>query len=185
MKLIGLSGKAGSGKDTVAKYLVEKYGFEAEWFARPLKLYIGGAIFGLEYHQLWGKQEDKEKIDPRYGLSPRQILQMAGMKLREIYPDIWVDKLFDNIVGLDRVVIPDVRYVNEVEAIHRAGGEVWRIDRDGAGASAVELASHASEIELDNYQNFDIIIENNGTKEELFKKIDEVMRGDYKRESRV
>ncbi len=177
MRIIGLSGKAGSGKDTVARYLVEKYDFEAEWFAKPLKLYIGGAIFGLKHHQLWGKQEDKEKIDPRYGLSPRQILQMAGMKLREIYPNIWVNKLFDNIVRLDRVVIPDVRYVNEVEAIRKAGGEVWRIERDGAGASTSELANHVSETELDDYLYFDEIINNNGTKEDLFRKVDEVMNG--------
>jgi hypothetical protein len=57
-------------------------------------------------------------------------------------------------------IIPDVRFLNEAEAIKERGGIIIRVDR-GSPAN-----SHKSETILDNYR-FDFIISNNGTIDEL------------------
>ena len=60
--IIGLSGKKGSGKSTVAEYLRKRYDFEELAFATALKRACI-EIFGLSEHQVFGTQEDKEKIE--------------------------------------------------------------------------------------------------------------------------
>ena len=74
--LIGLVGKKGSGKDTTADFLVEKFDFKKKAFADPLKSVVQ-KLFLLEKDDLYDPIK-KETIDPRWGMSPRQMMQMVG-----------------------------------------------------------------------------------------------------------
>ena len=75
-------------------------------------------------------------------------------------------RLEAKLEGLERVVIDDVRFLNEVEMIHRLGGRVIRIDRPGPAES-----THASETELDSFDGWDGVIVNDGTLRELDEKV--------------
>ena len=135
MYIIGLGCSAQVGKDTAASYLERKYPRRVKriGFADKLKK-IAMDLFALSWEQCYGPQEIKEAVDPRYGKSPRQIMQELGEKMRDIYPDIWVDTVFYTTIpqyekeGYECVIISDTRYPNEAESIHRRQGIVVRKD---------------------------------------------------------
>jgi hypothetical protein len=101
----------------------------------------------------------------------RELLQEVGTEVfRERFgQDIWVNVLLSRYkqpgyTYYPNWFIPDVRFVNEVEAIKKANGIVIRINR------GERTSNHPSEASLDNYKDFDAIVENSGTLEELFEK---------------
>lgn len=113
--IIGLAGRAGSGKSTCAKFLEERYGFVRFSLADPLKQ-LAKKVFHFSDAQLYGTQAEKEAVDPRYGFSPRQALITLGAEARvEIGEDIWIAACLDRIYRskATRCVIDDVRYYNE------------------------------------------------------------------------
>lgn len=180
MTLIGFGCKAQVGKDTAAAYLEKKFPGKVKQvsFADKLKT-VTMELFGLSYDQCYGPKEIKEAVDARYGLSPREILQGVGEKMRQIHPSIWVDTVFNTTIpqlqkeGYNCFVVSDVRYPNEADKIHEHGGIVVRIDRTAGGASVG--ANHASETSMDGYSEFDFVIDNNTTLEEYYIKLDELM----------
>jgi hypothetical protein len=180
MRIIGLGCTAQVGKDTAAEYLEKRYPGRVKRvaFADKLKK-VCMDLFGLTYEQCYGPQEIKEKIDSRYNLTPREIMMGVGEKMRQIFPNIWVDTVFYTTIsewekeGYDCFVISDVRYPNEGDRIHDKGGSVAKIIREGAGVTVG--AGHSSETAMLDYKNFDFIIDNNGSFEDYFKKIDGMM----------
>lgn len=93
--LIGLVAPKRSGKDTAANYLCSSYGFKKYNFADPLKRGIG-EIFGLTYNQLDG--DEKEIIDPFWGVTPRELLQKIGTELFQFE----LPKVVDQFKDFDR-----------------------------------------------------------------------------------
>ena len=94
-----------------------------------------------------------------------QVLQRLGTGVRAaIDQEFWVKALFNTYS--DNIIIADVRFPNEVEAVKERGGIVFRIERPGAGAG-----NHISETALDDYHGFDYIIDNVGTLEDLFNQV--------------
>jgi hypothetical protein len=180
MLVIGFGATAQVGKDTAAAYLEKKYPGRVKRvaFADKLKK-ITMDLFDLSQEQCYGPQDIKEAIDPRYGKSPRKIMQEVGEKMREIYPDIWVDTVFYTTIpkyeeeGYDCFAVADMRYPNEANGIRGKNGFAVRVDRDGVG---VEVGKeHSSETALKYYEKFDFIIDNNGSFEEFYARLDMVM----------
>jgi hypothetical protein len=171
--IIGLSGYARSGKDTVAEFLVEKYGFTRLAFADPmrealLRLNPKVTVSGVQGVYL-ASVVNKLGWDAIKDLSPevRELLQRMGTEVgREMFGEhFWIDYLMNKAIDAKTdVVISDVRYLNEIEAIRLWNGQVWRVNRPNVGPAN----SHSSEQEVDLYQNYDVIINNDSTKEELF-----------------
>jgi len=140
--IIGFVGLIGSGKDTAADYLVNFHGFRRDSFAGTLKDAIS-SIFGWDRTLLEGRttqaREWREQIDPwwaeRLGmpdLTPRWILQWWGTEVcrKAFHNDIWIASLEHKLLtSNDDIVISDVRFPNEISAIHNAGGLVVRIKR--------------------------------------------------------
>jgi len=144
--LVGLLGQAQSGKDSVADYLETNHLFVKASFAGELKR-VCAELFDLTYDQL-NTTEGKATIDPRYDITPRTILQKVGTDwFRSIYPKVWTDRLFKLIMGKLKVVITDVRFLNEVVAVKEHGGFVIRLIREDYQALQGKEAQHASEME--------------------------------------
>ena len=174
--LIGLSGYARSGKDTVAAILVEQYGFTRIAFAAPLKAiaadldpwamsHPGGSIRLSDLLHWYDDDLDlDDKLTAGWEYAKRypeirRLLQNLGVACREhLDPDVWVMAAMRKAEHYDRVVISDVRFQNEAKAIRLVGGEVWRINRPGVDA----VNGHISEHDLDGWR-FDRHVDNGGT----------------------
>lgn len=180
MVILGMGCKAQVGKDTAADYLMDKdSSFAKVAFADKLKQ-VCMLLFGLTHEQCYGPKEVKETVDPRYGMSPREIMQKVGDGMRKIYPSIWIDTVFYSTIpelekeGYSNFVISDVRYPNEGDRLKEIEGAfVVRVDRDAGGTEIG--ADHPSETSMDNYHDWDFIIKNNGTLEEYYDNIDQVL----------
>lgn len=146
--LIGITGLAGSGKDTFADALVHERRYQKISFATPIKEALN-EIFGWSMRE-WNDREWKET--PRTeagGRSPRYLAQTLGTEWGRdlVSPDLWVS------VAIERarrsplpVVISDVRFPNEVDALREAGGVIIKIVRHGIE----RVAAHASEAHVDS-----------------------------------
>lgn len=165
-RIVGLAGKKGAGKNTAANQVVHPCMQFA--FADELKR-VARRWYALSHEQVYGDR--KEVVDPRWGITPREIMQKLGAEVvRAIHPDTWVRYLLDESIPLrmDRgspyAVITDVRFPNEVDGIHKAGGIVIRIDRPGLADN--EFSTHESERHIDTLA-VDIVVVNDSTPESL------------------
>lgn len=191
--LIGISGKKQSGKNTVGVILQCLYenatfeqiedtidvglmiydpkDMELVSFASKLKE-IASNLIGSSYWEFEG-QIFKDEKNPLIGITNREILQKIGTSFRKLFgEDIWIKVLFKYLEykGLDKnYIITDVRYKNEAKAIKERGGILIRVNRNTDSND-----THQSEVDLDDYDKFDFIIDNNGSVEELIKKVIEI-----------
>lgn len=175
MVIIGISGKATSGKDTVANYYsrFSKAHCTTLHFADSLKDCCQGLLIPFGTYDM-SLQETKKLTIPWMGkgYTVRNLLQDVGNAFRQsITEDFWVNIMIGKIAvikkngSIDTILIPDVRYPNEFKMIKDLGGEVWRVERPN-----ITLMDHISETALDDY-TFDKIIQNNGTITDLQNKI--------------
>lgn len=151
--IIGLSGLAGSGKDSVADALVEHCGFFKIALADAMKEACA-RWFGWSEEQLWGPSHLRNHPDPAWGgLTPRRALQTLGTEWgRAMHPDLWIEQVLKLTRGSrDRFVIPDVRFQNEIDAINNEGGKVVRIIRAGQ-TKAMAHVSEAGQAELVGFE---------------------------------
>lgn len=177
--LIGITGKIGSGKTTVAQYLIKK-GFVEYSMAGPLKKI--GEIFHFTHTQLYGTQEQKLEINEYWGVSGRHFLQKFGTEIcRNALPQaipemktagtVWV-RLFE----IERAknptvnyVVSDIRFLDEAECIKKLGGTVIRIERTDSKKDET-YNRHVSELEQDSIRE-DILIVNDSDLPTLYNKI--------------
>ncbi len=196
--IIGICGFIGSGKDTVADYLVNFHEFRRESFASTLKDAVS-AVFGWDRTLLEGRTKEarewREQVDLWWAkrldmptLTPRWVLQYWGTEVcrKAFHDDIWIASLENKLrTSKDSVVISDCRFPNEIQSIRDAGGKIIWVQR-GELPSWYDLAIeankghnwavqdlkmqkiHASETAWVGTQ-FDAVIDNNGTIDELYQ----------------
>lgn len=194
--ILGISGKAGAGKDTVCKmiaYTIWYYTFSQrlipfgiDHYKKCLRNYENMlSVIGYQ-HTFFAKalkeclsvilntNLDKfeninfknSHIDWLNNMTVRELLQKFGTAIRNEVCDDFWVKVCLKNCTED-CIISDVRFESEAEGIRDIGGVIIRVNREGAGAG-----NHISEIALDNY-SFDYIIDNNGTEEDLLLKVKE------------
>jgi len=180
LKPIAITGKFRSGKDTVAAHLVERYGYTRFAFGDELKRYANELF-------------PAESAD---GRKPRELYQWFGQAMRQRDPDVWVRKCFDNIswsykiaennggsiVGTP-VVISDLRQPNEFDRCRAEDYVIIRVTRPDSDRLATAAATdnfddtavtHETESYVDGFAvDYEII--NDGTVDELLRKVDEVL----------
>lgn len=174
---IALSGKAGSGKDTVAAYLVEEHGFTRLALADPLKemaeiidpivSHVAGEPVRLtRLLELHGWDRAKT-VFPEV----RRLLQQVGQTVRHRDPDFWLRALYgaaERVAG--PIVVTDVRYPNELASLQRAGFTAVRITRP----EIQPVRDHDSETALDGVTFVDRIL-NDGDLATLYQRIDALL----------
>ncbi len=180
--IIGVLGKKRSGKDTTGDYLVASKNFVKYSFANPIKR---GAmeLFGFTEDQVFG--DAKDEIDPTWGITPRLVLQMMGTEvfqydMPKYIPELqvfgrsfWVKRFeqwYNQNKDLD-VVICDVRFQHEVDAILKMGGTILSVQRPNLSTGD----EHASEKEMDSIVGITTEIINDRTLHDLYDKIDNLV----------
>lgn len=146
MRLIGLTGAAGSGKSTAAAVLTARCGYASIPLADPMKQALM-LWFGWSEDRVNGPSYMRNEPDVVWdGLTARRALQALGTEFgRAMHPDVWVRLALRTAAYCAAdVVIPDVRFDNEALAIRAAGGKIVRITRPGVGLTGA-AGAHASE----------------------------------------
>ena len=142
MKIIAVVGLIGSGKDTIADYLVNFHNFRRESFASSLKDAVSN-VFGWDRTLVEGRTKSardwREQVDTWWAerlkmphLTPRWVLQYWGTDLcrQQFHTDIWIASVENKLRQYtDDIVISDCRFPNEIAAIKNAGGMVIRVKR--------------------------------------------------------
>lgn len=200
LKLIGISGKIGSGKDTIYNIIKESYTLPngKVWqnmkFAGKLKA-VASLLTGIPIEKFedqefkktilgseWGKpnkQNPLSAIEPFKDItviemmSVRDLLQKLGTEAMRngLHENVWVNALFSDYTKDQYWIITDVRFPNEFKAIKEKGGIVIRVNRPSHSNHMVKVVNdHPSETALDGY-DFDYIIENDGDLKKLKSKI--------------
>lgn len=171
VNIIGLVGRRRAGKDTAALALTEQ-GYHIAKFAGALKGMIRTllAYQGADADTIERLIEGDLKETPTHylgGRSTRHAMQTLGTEWGRdlIARNLWVRCCIEHIKQYDKVVISDVRFSNEVEAVKAVGGTIVRISRANGTAD-----SHISEAEIDSLPA-DFEIANDGTIEDLQKRI--------------
>ena len=198
--IIGVCGFIGSGKDTVADYLVNFHEFRRESFASTLKD-AAAAVFGWDRTMLEGRTKEarewREQVDPWWAerlamptLTPRWVLQYWGTEVfrNRFHDDIWIASLENKLrSSKDSIVVSDCRFINEIEAIKKQGGKIYWVQRgelpdwyddaisanrgSNLGLNAMKMRKiHASEWSWLGCR-FDGVIDNNGTIDQLYSQI--------------
>lgn len=169
--LIGIAGRARSGKDTVANFIVAAVGGYRYSFADPIRAML--APLGVDMSDPYWQARKEEPI-PALGVSPRRMMQTLGTEWGRqlINPDLWLimahQRLLQNGPGM---VISDVRFDNEAAWIRKHGGRIIHVIRPDTKA----VEAHASEDGIE-MQDTDARLFNSGTLEELQLSVRELLR---------
>ncbi|KKL69126.1 hypothetical protein LCGC14_2118080 [marine sediment metagenome] len=146
------------GKDTACEYLKKKYGGEIYHFSDPLYqiLYYAQDLCGFP------RQKDVK------------FLQWVGTEWgRSQKESVWVDTTLNKVPSEGNCFIGDLRFGNELDKLRKAGFICIRIVRDDRPID--RNTTHASEVALADYQDWDAVLTNNSTIQELYDKLDDVV----------
>ena len=203
--IIGVCGFIGSGKDTVADYLVNFHEFRRESFANTLKDAVAN-VFGWDRTMLEGRtkqaREWREQVDLWWAqrlnmpdLTPRLMLQLWGTEVcrKGFHDDIWIASLENKLrSSQDNVVISDCRFPNEIKSIREQGGTIIWVQRgelpswhimaakansgDAVAAEKLKhLGVHASESSWVG-TNLDYVTDNNGNLDQLYTQLNDLVQ---------
>ena len=177
--IISVVGKKGSGKDVVGDYFAHYHGFIRYKFAGPIKASLKEIFLWTDEHT---EGSLKEVVDPLWGISPREAMQLFGTELfqyelgkycenfqKVIGRNIWAlrAKLFCEKNANKDVIITDMRFPHEAEIMRSLpNNHILKIDRPNIKSDD----SHASEMEMENITS-DIVIHNDLTIESFYNKL--------------
>jgi len=177
MRIVGIGYKKGRGKDTLANFMlnhlqlncdcsVKKIGFADKLKDVAFQLYgWAGLQRGVYYETHY---TEKEVVLPKIGRTPRDIWIETGNKLREVHLGTWIDYVINTNHRCEYLLVKDMGFTNEARALREAGGVTIKIDRPG------EMATDGRETELDSWTDWDVVVENTGDLEDLYKKAVEI-----------
>jgi len=175
MAIISISGKIGSGKDTIADIIMQYtpyHRWQVKKFAGKLKD-IAEILTGVPKINFEDQEFKQQDMGPEWGMTYRDLLQKLGTEAMRsgLHKNVWVNALFAdyqfNIEEDEQVpywIITDSRFPNELAAVKEHNGIAIKVIRDSGNTIGT---THTSETALDDYTKWDYVINNNGTLEEL------------------
>lgn len=169
MEKIALLGRMRSGKDTVAHYLVAAYDYEEFKLSGGIKRVV-----------------DTFFSDEESGLDKRGLYQAVGQLMRSVDDRVWIKDMLNRIQRSygSKIVISDVRQENEVEQLRHLGYKIVKVESNhlirinrilGMESYRAEAFNHETELSVDTITP-DFTITNDGTLDELYEKIDQLMK---------
>ena len=196
--IIGISGKMGSGKDTLAEMISTLSSGENQYIVKhhadKLKKIVS-LLINVPVAFLNDQAFKRKNLSSDWGMTVRELLQKVGTDgLRNnVHENIWINSLYADYLpkgfssmeeylkslkpgdfvkmDLPNWVIADVRFPNEAEAVREKGGILVRINRD------LDVTSdHASETSLDDWHDWDYVVDNNGSKAELWEEAASIIK---------
>ena len=190
--LVGVVGLIGSGKDTVSERLVQKHNFKKDSFAKSLKDAVS-SMFNWDREMLEGKTDEsrewREQPDAFWSkrfnkdVTPRWVLQHFGTEVmrQNMHDAIWIDSCLARYKG-EPTVISDTRFENEIKTIRESGGKIILVKRGTdpdwftsyVEGNIMPTGIHSSEFAWAK-SDFDYVIRNDGTLEELYAQIDDLI----------
>lgn len=184
LKLIGLAGAAGCGKDTVAQFLCDTHEFRQIALAEPIRKGIE-VMFGIPYECLIDRALKEQPLDQLCGKSPRQAMQTLGTEWGRYHLclDIWLkvaQREIDyqrkiaaaNNLYLNGIVISDIRFEGEAKWLRDQGGIIWHIERPNNPYAT--FTRHLSEVPILPLQNEPVIL-NDDDIDQLHEQIEILM----------
>jgi hypothetical protein len=183
--IVGLHGLKNSGKDTVAAYLIKRYGFERRAFADPLKKSVA-ALLDIPYHVI-----DKWKNDPRIvvdvqmkdgnvigGIGDtlsthtfREFLQRYGTEShRDVFGEnFWVDQTLptSGYYSGKKIVVTDCRFIEEARRIRSIGGFIVEVQRPGLESKDQHRSEQPLPVDIIDY-----VLVNDSALDDLFERIE-------------
>jgi dephospho-CoA kinase len=175
--LIGVCGKAGAGKDTIADYWVKKHGFKKIALADPIKRIVQD-VFVLDDHTVYDRVAREQPIEKWNGWSVRRLLQIIGTELfrNNIDEGIWVKSLLYRVQSdpEHNYIVPDVRFPNELQYLSENSDHFISIKvvRRGCDGNVGEQGHESEAYDLETKY----ILDNNSTFDNLYKQIEEIAR---------
>jgi hypothetical protein len=191
--IVAFTGKKGSGKDTAAAMLIERYGYTKVAFADNLR-FVGSTIFGYTDAEMNDPKLKEQEVDHWPFMSWRDTARAIGTdvvrkalpdivaeyltaqmwsddeirRMREHFSGVWVKSWTEKVARFNGpVVVTDCRFLDEAEAVRSLGGVIVRITSDRTGGAD----GHASEAEMELIQP-DLTIANDRSIEELHFEIE-------------
>jgi hypothetical protein len=164
--IVGIAGRAGVGKDTVAQLIKDEYPNYCHMaFAQPIKDML--SMIDVDCTT----RETKELPIPEFDISPRRMAQTLGTEWgRALHPDFWLivaeREMYSLGMHSNNFVFSDVRFENEADFIRRKGGLIIHVRSDIAPAVEAHVSEKGIATRLADY-----IVVNNGTIEDLRTKI--------------
>lgn len=177
--IIAICGAKRSGKDVLADHLVNHYHYEKIKIAEPLK-HIVNQLFNFTPVQT-GEGDEKDELDPRWGITPRQALQFFGteimqFKIQELLPNIgrkfWISGLTAKLSPDQKYVISDLRFYHEYEELAKHNAYIIKVSRP----SNSMCDPHSSEEEYKKIPH-DLFITNDADIKSLLIKLDDALAG--------
>lgn len=169
LPMIGICGEGESGKDTLAELLGFEYGYHRHALADSLKEDIGRLLWPLESTTIGViRVNNQKKTNP----DMRSMLQAYGSLMRQQDENFWIDRLLKKIHSDSAVVVPDVRFLNEIALVRQRAGIMMLVERPGHENNlTAEQRAHATEQEWRTYKNWDIVIRNDGAPTDMIEQI--------------
>ncbi|MBC6989961.1 hypothetical protein [Hymenobacter sp. BT491] len=178
IRLLGLSGRRGSGKDTVAR-LLQQLQPERQWQTRSFGDAIKAVCAALAGEDVapYYEQPGKAELLPVFGRTRGEMLQQVGQALRVWEPEIWVKAFFANLPAEGFVLVPDVRFPGEADRIRERGGLMLRVEGDPLGqrGDGTRDDAHPSETSLDDYPHFAAVLHNTGSLTDLQTQVQQLL----------
>ena len=165
MKIYIIAGKAGSGKDTLALILKEKLNGKTIIisYASYLKIYAKNVLG-------W---------DGDSSTKPRTFLQELGDIVKDIDPNFLVNRVLEDIEVyshyFDNIIISDARFIPEIKTVEDKFGAVKILIHGRDNNLSDTEKKHNTETSLDGFDDFDYVIDNSGTLDDLKNKADEIL----------
>lgn len=187
--IIGLTGQARSGKDTIGNYLANQHGAICTSFAAPIRMFVS-ELCG--YSSLSKLEAHKDEAHPLFQVSPRYMMQTLGTEWGRnlVDPELWTkivrrrievfkqQNQFEKVPGI--LAITDIRFENEAELIREQGGTIWHIRRPDATLAAA--SNHSSEAGVAVFP-MDTVIANESTRGALYNCVEIALQA-YHQQSR-